>query len=140
MAKKIKIILKLNIPAGKANPAPPIGPALGQHGVNIMGFCKEYNDKTKEMQGIIPAEVTIFEDRTFTFVLKKPPVSEYIKKELKLEKASQNPGKDFVATLSKAALEKIAKEKMTDFNTKNLAAAMKIVAGQARSMGIKTEG
>jgi large subunit ribosomal protein L11 len=139
MAKKIKIILKLNIPAGKANPAPPIGPALGQHGVNIMQFCKDYNEKTKTMQGVVPAEVTIYVDRTFTFVLKKPPVAEYIKKELKLEKGSQEPGRNFVATLKKASVEKIAKEKMSDFNTTDLEAAKKIVAGQARSMGIKVE-
>ncbi len=140
MAKKVKIIIKLNIPAGKANPAPPIGPALGQHGVNIMQFCKDYNEKTKTMQGVVPAEVTIYVDRTFTFVLKKPPVAEYIKKELKLEKGSQEPGRNFVATLKKASVEKIAKEKMSDFNTTNLEAAKKIVAGQARSMGIKVEG
>jgi len=91
MAKKVKVILKLNLPAGKANPAPPIGPALGQHGIAIMEFCKQYNEKTKAMQGVIPAVITIFEDRSFTFILKKPPVSEFIKKELKIEHGSKTP-------------------------------------------------
>jgi len=137
MAKKIKTILKLNITAGKANPAPPIGPALGQHGVNIMQFCKEYNEKTKTMQGIVPAQLTIFENRSFTFILKKPPVSEYIKKYLKLEKGSGEAGKASAGTLSQNDLEAIAKEKMADFNTDNLEQAKKIVAGSARSMGIQ---
>ena len=136
MAKKVKIILKLNIDAGKANPAPPIGPALGQHGVNIMDFCKQYNEKTKTMQGTIPALVTIYEDRTFDFVLKKPPVSSYIKKALNLEKGSQKPGRDKAGTLTQDQLAKIALEKMDDLNTKDLEAAKKIVAGSARSMGI----
>ena len=139
MAKKIKIVLKLNIPAGKANPAPPIGPALGQHGVAIMEFCNQYNEKTKTMQGVIPAVVTIFEDRTFSFELKKPPVTEYIKKELKLEKGSSTAGREIVATITQAQLEKIAKEKIEDLNTTNLEAAKKIIAGSARSMGIKVE-
>lgn len=139
MAKKIKIVLKLNIPAGKANPAPPIGPALGQHGVAIMDFCNKYNELTKTMQGVIPAVVTIYEDRTFSFVLKKPPVTEYIKKELKLEKGSATAGREIVATITQAQLEKIAKEKLEDLNTNNLEAAKKIVAGSARSMGIKVE-
>ena len=139
MAKKIKIILKLNIPAGKANPAPPIGPALGQHGVAIMEFCKQYNEKTKTLQGVIPALVTIFEDRSFTFELKKPPVSALIKKELNLQKGSATPGKDSVATMKMAQVEKIAKDKLDDLNTTSLEAAKKIVAGTARSMGIKVE-
>jgi large subunit ribosomal protein L11 len=139
MAKKIKIVLKLNIPAGKANPAPPIGPALGQHGVAIMDFCKAYNDKTKTMQGVIPAVITIYEDRTFTFELKKPPVSELIKQELKLKSGSQEPGRDTVASITDAQLEKIAREKLDDLNTKNIEAAKKIVAGSARSMGIKVK-
>lgn len=137
MAKKIKIIIKLNIPAAKANPAPPIGPALGQHGVNIMQFCKEYNEKTKEMSGVIPAQVTIYVDRSFTFVLKKPSVSEYLKKALKLEKGSAEAGRNFVGTLNQKDLENIAKEKISDFNTDNLEAAKKIIAGSARSMGVK---
>jgi large subunit ribosomal protein L11 len=139
MAKKVKTILKLNIPAGKANPAPPIGPALGQHGVAIMEFCKAYNEKTKGMEGVIPAVITIYEDRSFEFVLKKPPVSEMIKKLLKLEKASQTPGKETVASLSPAQVEAIAKEKLEDLNTQDLESAKKIVSGTARSMGIKTE-
>lgn len=139
MAKKVKIVLKLNLPAGKANPAPPIGPALGQHGVAIMDFCTAYNNATKQMQGVIPAVITIFEDRSFTFELKKPPVSEFIKKELNLKKASQEPGKDIVATLTQAQLTKIATEKMDDLTANDIEAAKKIVAGSARSMGIKTE-
>lgn len=139
MAKKIKIVLKLNIPAGKANPAPPIGPSLGQHGVAIMDFCNKYNDLTKQMQGVIPAVVTIYEDRTFTFVLKKPPVSELIKKALNLAKGSPNPGRDIVATLKDSQIEAIAKDKMEDLNANSLEAAKKIVIGSARSMGIKVE-
>ncbi len=139
MPKKIKIILKLNIPAGKANPAPPIGPALGQHGVAIMEFCKQYNEKTKTLQGVIPAVVTIFEDRSFTFELKKPPVAALIKKELNLEKGSATPGRESAGTIKMAQIEKIAKEKMEDLNTSNLEAAKKIVAGTCRSMGIKVE-
>jgi large subunit ribosomal protein L11 len=137
MAKKILTTLKLNLPAGKANPAPPVGPALGQHGVAIMDFCKAYNDQTKTLQGVIPALVTIYEDRSFTFELKKPPVSELIKKELNLKLGSQTPGRESVATLSNAQLEKITKEKIDDLNTNDLEAAKKIVAGTARSMGIK---
>ncbi len=138
MAKKIATTLKLNIPAGKANPAPPIGPALGQHGVAIMDFCKAYNEQTKKMQGVIPAVITIYEDRTFTFELKKPPVSEMIKKELNLKMGSQAPGRETVATLKDAQIEKIAKEKLDDLNTTSLDSAKKIVSGTARSMGIKT--
>jgi len=139
MAKKVKTILKLNLPAGKANPAPPVGPALGQHGVAIMEFCNQYNQKTKTLKGIIPAVVTIYEDRSFDFVLKKPPVSELIKKALNLKTGSQTPGKDIVATISQQQLETIAQEKMEDLNAHDLQAAKKIVAGSARSMGIKTE-
>lgn len=139
MPKKIKIIIKLNIPAGKANPAPPIGPALGQHGVAIMEFCKQYNEKTKTMQGVIPALVTIFEDRSFIFELKKPPVSALIKKELNLPKGSATPGKEMVATIKMSQIEKIAREKLEDLNATSLEAAKKIIAGTARSMGIKVE-
>lgn len=139
MAKKVKTILKLNIQASKANPAPPIGPALGQHGVAIMDFCKAYNTQTKDMQGLIPAEITIYEDRTFTFVLKKPPVSEYIKKKLNLTKASNEAGKKEVGKLSQKGLEEIAKEKIEDLNTSSLEAAKRIVAGTAKSMGVKIE-
>jgi len=139
MAKKVKIVLKLNIPAGKATPAPPIGPALGQHGVAIMDFCTTYNNQTKTMKGVIPAIITIYEDRTFTFELKKPPVTELIKKELNLKSGSQTPGRETVATLTDAQVEKIAKEKIEDLNTNNLEAAKKIVAGSARSMGIEVK-
>jgi large subunit ribosomal protein L11 len=140
MAKKVKVVLKLNLPAGKANPAPPIGPALGQHGIAIMEFCKQYNEKTKAMNGIVPALITIFEDRSFTFILKKPPVSALIKRELKIDKGSATPGREMVATLKMAQVEKIAQEKMEDLNAAgNLESAKKIVAGTARSMGIKVE-
>ena len=136
MAKKIKVVLKLNITAGKAKPAPPIGPALGQHGVNIVDFCKKYNDKTKDMQGVVPAMLTVYEDRSFDFVLKKPPVAEYIKKALSLSKASQEPGRTSAGKLNSKQLEDIAREKMDDLNTIDIEAAKKIVAGSARSMGI----
>jgi len=139
MAKKVKVVLKLNIPAGKANPAPPIGPTLGQHGVAIMDFCKSYNDKTKTMQGVIPALITIYEDRTFDFVLKKPPVSELIKKALNLKKGSETPSRETVATITDKQIEAIAKEKMDDLNANDLPAAKKIVAGSARSMGIEVK-
>jgi len=139
MAKKVKIILKLNIAGGKANPAPPIGPALGQHGVAIMEFCKQYNEATKDRMGeVIPALVTIYEDRSFTFILKKPPVSELIKKSLKIDKGSSKAGKEMLKqTLTQEQAEAIAKDKMEDLNTKDLEAAKKIVFGTARSMGIK---
>jgi len=139
MAKKVKIILKLNIAGGKANPAPPIGPALGQHGVAIMEFCKQYNEATKDRMGeVIPALVTIYEDRSFTFILKKPPVSELIKKSLKIDKGSSKAGKEMLKqTLTQEQADAIAKDKMEDLNTKDLEAAKKIVFGTARSMGIK---
>jgi large subunit ribosomal protein L11 len=139
MAKKIKTILKLNIEAGKANPAPPIGPALGQHGLNIMQFCQAYNEQTKGQKGIIPAQITVYEDRSFDFVLKKPPVSEYIKSKLNIKKASTEPGRKSAGTLNQKDLEAIAQEKMADFNTQDLEQAKKIVAGSARSMGVEVE-
>jgi large subunit ribosomal protein L11 len=140
MPKKIKTILKLNLKAGEANPAPPVGPALGQHGVNIMDFCRQYNEKTKDKKGqVIPAEVTIYEDRSFTFVTKLPPVSEYIKKYAKIEKGSARVGQETVGILKKIDLETIAREKMADMNTQDLEKAKKIVAGSARSMGVKIE-
>lgn len=141
MAKKVKTILKLNISAGKANPAPPIGPVLGQHGVAIMDFCKAYNEKTKDRMGeIIPAMVTVYEDRSFDFVLKKAPVAEFIKKELGTDKGSSAPGRQILKqVLNDEQLTKIAKEKMEDFNTQDVEQAKKIVAGTARSMGIKIE-
>ena len=140
MAKKIKIILKLNLAAGEATPAPPVGPALGQHGVPIMEFIKEYNAKTAKMKGqIIPAVITVFEDRTFTFVTKLPPVAAMIKKKLSLQKGSGKPNTEKVGKLTKVQLEEIAKEKMADLNANDVAAAIKIVAGTARSMGIDVE-
>lgn len=140
MAKKVKAVIKVNLQAAEATPAPPLGPALGQHGVAIMEFVRQYNDKTKAMKGnVVPAVITIYEDRSFTFVIKKAPVSAMIKKELGLEKASGTAGREPIATLTKAQVEKIAKDKLDDLNTTNLEAAKKIVAGTARSMGIKTE-
>jgi large subunit ribosomal protein L11 len=137
-AKKIKALIKLNLPAGEATPAPPVGPALGQHGVPIMEFVKQYNDKTRELKGnIIPAVITVFEDRSFTFITKLPPVSAMIKKELGLKSASKTPGKDIVATLTTDQVKKIAQEKMKDMQDNTLEAAMNSVAGTARSMGIK---
>jgi large subunit ribosomal protein L11 len=140
MAKKVKTIIKVNLNAGEATPAPPLGPALGQHGVAIMEFVKAYNDKTSSMKGnVVPAVITIYEDRSFDFVIKKAPVSAMIKKELGLEKGSGKTPKEMVGTLTKTQIEKIAKEKMDDLNTANLEAAIKVVAGTARSMGVKTE-
>ncbi|MEK7109602.1 MAG: 50S ribosomal protein L11 [Patescibacteria group bacterium] len=140
MAKKIKIILKLNLAAGEATPAPPVGPALGQHGVPIMEFIKEYNAKTAKMKGqIIPAVITVYEDRSFTFITKLPPVAAMIKKRLNLQKGSGKPNTEKVGKLTKIQLEEIAKEKMGDLNANDVPAAMKIVAGTARSMGIDIE-
>lgn len=139
MAKKVKTIVKVNLPAGEATPAPPLGPALGQHGVAIMEFVKAYNDRTKEMKGnIVPAVITIYEDRSFDFITKKAPVSDMIKKKLGLEKGSGTAGRETLATLSKTQVEEIAKDKMDDLNTDDIEAAKKIVAGSARSMGVKT--
>ena len=140
MAKKIKIILKLNLAAGEATPAPPVGPALGQHGVPIMEFIKEYNAKTAKMKGqTIPAVITVYEDRSFTFITKLPPVAAMIKKKLSLQKGSGKPNTEKVGKLTKAQLEEIAKEKMADLNANDVSAAMKIIAGTARSMGIDVE-
>jgi len=136
--KKVKTIIKLNLPAGAATPAPPVGPALGQHGLPIMDFVKAYNDKTADKKGqIIPAVITVYEDRTFSFITKLPPVSELIKKELKLKKGSGETSKEVVGKLTPAQVTKIAQEKMPDLNTTNLQAAQKIVAGTARSMGVE---
>lgn len=137
MAKKIKTILKLNLQAGAANPAPPVGPILGQQGINIMEFCKQYNEKTKDKRGqTIPAEITVFEDRSFTFVLKLPPVSALIKQELKIESGAHAPSKEVAGTLTKDQVRKIAEMKMPDLNTTNIESAMNTVAGTARSMGV----
>jgi large subunit ribosomal protein L11 len=140
MAKKVKTIIKLNLPAGEATPAPPVGPALGQHGVPIMDFIKEYNARTAKMKGqVIPAVITVYQDRTFTFVTKLPPVAEMIKKKLNLPKGSGKPNTQKVGKLSKSQVEEIAKEKMADLNTEDLDAAKKIVAGTAKSMGVEIE-
>lgn len=140
MAKKIKTYIKLTIPGGAATPAPPVGPALGQHGLPIMEFVKAFNDKTAESKGtLIPAVITVYEDRTFSFITKKPPVSELIKKKLNRESGAQKPGRETVATLTMKQAEEIATEKMEDLNTDELAPAVQIVRGTARSMGIKVE-
>jgi len=140
MAKKVKAVLKLQLPAGKATPAPPVGPALGQHGVNIMAFCKEYNDRTGTQEGtIIPVELTIYEDRSFTFVLKTPPTAELLLKALGVERGSGSPAGTKVGKLSREQFEEIAQVKMKDLNATNLESAVRIVQGTARSMGIESE-
>jgi large subunit ribosomal protein L11 len=140
MAGKVKTIVKINLKAAEATPAPPVGTALGQHGVAIMDFVKAYNDRTASMKGqVVPAVITIYEDRTFEFVIKKAPVSDMIKKKLGIEKGSGATPKEMAGTLNQSQLEEIAKEKMDDLNTDNLESAKKIVAGTARSMGIKVE-
>jgi large subunit ribosomal protein L11 len=137
MAKKVVAVVKLAINAGKANPSPPIGPALGQHGVNIMAFCKEYNAKTADQAGmVIPVEISIFEDRSFTFVLKTPPASVLIKKAAGVESGSGQANKVKVGSISKAQLQEIAQVKMPDLNANDIEAAMNIIAGTARNMGI----
>lgn len=141
MAKEVKTMIKLQVPAGKANPAPPVGTALGPHGVNIQEFCTQFNNQTKEMgETIIPVEITVFDDRSFTFIMKSPPAAVLIKKAIKLEKGSAAPHKDKVGTITRAQLEEIAKTKMEDLNANDLDAAVKIIAGTARSMGVKVEG
>ena len=139
MAKEISSYIKLQVPAGKANPSPPIGPAVGQHGVNIMEFCKAFNAETQGQDTIIPVVITVFNDRSFTFITKTPPVPVLIKKALRLNKGSSTPNKDKIGTLKKSQLEEIAKQKMPDLNCYNLESAMKSVAGTARSMGVLTE-
>ena len=136
--KKIKTTLKLNLPAGEATPAPPVGPALGQHGLAIMDFVKQYNDKAKDLKGnIIPAVITVYEDRSFTFVTKLPPVSAMIKKILGLKEASKKPGRESAGTLTATQAREIAETKLADLNTDSLDSAIKTVTGTARSMGIK---
>ncbi|MGC9603592.1 MAG: 50S ribosomal protein L11 [Minisyncoccia bacterium] len=138
MAKPIKTVLKLQIKAGAANPAPPIGPALGQHGVNIQQFCQQFNEATKEMVGdVIPAEITIYEDRTFDFKLKTPPASALLKKAAGLEKGSAESGRKFVGKITKEDLRNIAEKKMVDLNANDVEAAMKVIAGTAKNMGIE---
>ena len=140
MAQKVVGLIKLQIPAGKATPAPPVGPALGQHGVNIVAFTKEFNDRTKNDAGlIIPVVITVYEDRSFTFVTKTPPAAVLIKKACGIDKASGVPNKNKVATISKADVQKIAETKMPDLNAASLDAAISMIAGTARSMGVTVE-
>ena len=135
--KEIKVVIKLQVPAGKANPAPPIGPALGQHGLNIQDFCSQFNDKTKDLGGdIIPVEISVYEDRSFSFIMKSPPAAELIKKLTKIKKGSSVPQKDKVGSISQQQLAEIAEKKMADLNANDLEAAKKIIAGTARSMGV----
>jgi large subunit ribosomal protein L11 len=138
MAKKVVGELKLQIPAGKANPSPPVGPALGQRGINIMEFCKAFNEKTKDMMGFnIPVVITVYADKSFTFVTKQPPMTDFIKKAAGIQKGSDNPLKNKVGKLTKAQVKEIAEKKMPDLNTKDVEQAMKIVEGSARSIGIE---
>jgi large subunit ribosomal protein L11 len=140
MAKKVEKVLKLNLPAGSATPAPPVGPILGQAGINMMDFLKQYNDKTKDKRGqIIPAEITIYKDKSFTFILKLPPVSALIKEELKLKKGSEKTKTEQVGTLTQEQLTKITEKKLPDLNTNDLEQAKKIVIGTAKSMGVKID-
>jgi large subunit ribosomal protein L11 len=138
MAKKVAAMVKLQLSAGQATPSPPVGPALGQHGVNIMEFCKAFNERTKTQEGtIIPVLITIYSDRTFTFITKTPPVSFLLKKAVKLAKGSSNPRKEVVGQVTKTQVQEIAQLKMPDLNAKDLAGAMRIVEGSARSMGLE---
>lgn len=140
MAKPIKTVVKLQVTAGKANPAPPVGTALGPHGIDIMAFCTQFNDRTKEMgDAVVPIEMTIYEDRTFDFVTKTSPAVYLIKKAIRLDKGSGVPNKEKVGRISRAQLEDIAKEKMEDLNANSLDQAVKIIAGTARSMGVEVE-
>jgi large subunit ribosomal protein L11 len=137
MPRKVVALIKLALPAGKANPAPPVGPALGQHGVNIMAFCKEYNAKTADKAGlVIPVEISVFEDRSFTFILKTPPASVLIKKAAGIDKGASEPNKQKVATITRAQLQEIAQTKLPDLNANDIEAAMNIVAGTAKNMGV----
>jgi large subunit ribosomal protein L11 len=140
LAKKVKTTIKLQIQAGKATPAPPVGPALGQHGINIMAFCKEYNERTASQEGfIIPAEITVYEDRSFAFTTKMPPVSDLLRRALGVEKGSGKTGTETVGKIGKDKLQEIARTKMKDLNTTDVDKAAKIVAGTARSMGVDVE-
>ena len=140
MAKKVVNILKLQIPAGGANPSPPVGPALGQHGINIMDFCNSFNDKTKENMGtIIPVQITVYEDRSFTFVTKSPPAAVLLKKAANIKKGSGEPNKEKVGKISEQDLSEIAKQKMDDLNANSIESAMEMIRGTARSMGLKVK-
>jgi large subunit ribosomal protein L11 len=141
MAKKVTVQIKLHVPGAQANPAPPVGPALGQHGVNIMQFCKQFNEQTKGKEGLIlPVVISVYEDRTFSFIIKTPPSSVLIKRAANLAKASGTSGKEIIGTITKKQVEDIAKQKMQDLNTQDLGTALKIIEGTARSMGIAVEG
>ena len=142
MAKKIAGFLKLQVPAGAANPSPPIGPALGQRGLNIMAFCKDFNAKTSQMEkgAPIPVVITIYQDKSFTFEMRTPPVSYFIKKAAKLESGSKTPGRDVAGSVTKAQVKEIAEQKMKDLNCTTIEAAMKMVEGSARSMGLEVKG
>ncbi|MCD6475748.1 MAG: 50S ribosomal protein L11 [Anaerolineaceae bacterium] len=138
MAKKMKAIIKLQLPAGKANPAPPVGPALATHGINIMAFCKDYNSRTQQYMGqVIPAEITVFTDGSYSFVLKSPPSSELLKKAAGIEKGSGEPNREIVATITRDQLRAIAEQKMKDLNAYDIEMAMRQIAGTARQMGIR---
>jgi large subunit ribosomal protein L11 len=140
LAKKVKAVITLQLPAGKATPAPPVGPALGQHGINMMAFLKEYNERTTNQAGsIIPALITIFEDRSFSFVTKTPPAADLIKKAAGVEKGSGTPGRDPVATIGRAQVREIAEIKMKDLNANDMDAAMRMIEGAARSMGVAVQ-
>ena len=140
MAKKVLTMIKLQIPGGQANPAPPVGPALGQHGVNIMEFCKAFNAQTADQNGrIIPVEITVFEDRSFDFITKTPPAAVLIKEALRLEKGSGEPNREKVGRLGRDQIRQIAETKMPDLNARDIEGAMKVVAGTARSMGVETD-
>jgi len=137
MAKEVKTVIKLQIPAGKANPAPPVGPALGQHGIPIQDFCNQFNNQTKEMgDAVVPVEITVFDDRSFTFITKTPPASFLILKSLGIKKGSGVPNRDKVGEITNDQLKKIAEEKMKDLNANNIEGAIKIIAGTCRSMGV----
>ena len=141
MAKKITAQIKLHVPGAQANPAPPVGPALGQHGVNIMQFCKQFNEQTKGKEGLIlPVVISVYEDKTFSFIIKSPPSSVLIKRAANLAKASGISGKEVIGKITKAQVEEIAKQKMQDLNTQDMDEAIKIIAGTAKSMGIAIEG
>lgn len=140
MAKKIKTIIKLQIPAGQANPAPPVGPALGQHGLNIQEFCTKFNEKTRDKMGdITPVEITVFEDRTYTFIMKTPPAAELIKKAAKIQKGSGKPLSEKIGSITEEQVREIAKIKMPDLNTDNLESAMNTIKGTARQMGVEVK-
>ena len=141
MAKKVLALIKLHVPGGQANPAPPVGPALGQHGVNIMEFCKSFNDKTRDRQGlIVPVEITVYADRSFTYIMKTSPASILLKKAAKIAKASGEPNREKVGTVTRDQVREIAETKMVDLNAADIEAAMRIIEGTARSMGIEVAG